>query len=177
MTAPTIQPGVYSSTAHNALAQWVDDTRTGLIAWGQRTTNSSGTGATEIEVLRLDDVPTRAGIAYQVVVTASLDSTVANDAIKVQVRYTTDGSTPTTSSSLLPGSSIQTVQTNASAGETRSSNTIYVPSGDETLSLLLTLQRTVGTGTVIVNADGAGFATSLYVNSLGVSPGDTGVDL
>lgn len=32
MPAPTIQPGTYSSTGHNALAAYVDDTRAGVIA-------------------------------------------------------------------------------------------------------------------------------------------------
>src|SRR5688572_4356855 len=73
----------------------------GLIARGRRESNSTST-TTEVGVLRIDDIPLTGGRSY-LVQTSSLvlHSSVANDVVRAGIRYTTDGSPPSTSSTLM----------------------------------------------------------------------------
>lgn len=147
-----------------------------VIARGRRTSNSTGT-TTEVGVLRIDDIAIASGRLYRVYTNEiGVDSTVATDVIRLNLRYTTDGSTPSTSSTLLTLS--QGYQANAAQGEYTSVGAVYVPGSAETLSVLLTVSRAAGTGTVIATAGtGAPGPCDLYIEDLGVDPGDVGVDI
>lgn len=147
------------------------------IARGKRVTNSTGT-TTEQGVLRLDGVPVKTGRLYRIYTNfISVDSSVANDVISGKLRYTTDGTNATTSSTLL--SSTQHLQANATAGEHILVDEDYTPGSDVNLSILLTCSRAVGSGTVAFLGGSTGNPPpiSLYVVDMGEDPGDTGVDI
>jgi hypothetical protein len=118
----------------------------GVIAWFPRPTQKSGFSA-ETAVLRIDDVPIFAGRKYEIKTQDELivDSTTATDVIGVRLRYTTDGSTPGTASTLL-AQTVLNVQRSAPCGE------FYRPAVDEMLSVVLTAARLSGTGTLTVPA-------------------------
>lgn len=138
-------------------------------------TTSSSTTTTETGVLRLDGVQVLAGHTYTIRTGSLLPvSSVANDYVGVKIRYTTDGSTATTSSTQLHG--VQTRITGASGNETSKVEASYNPASDQTLSVLLSVSRVAGTG----NAKIDGAATTpieLWIDHDGVDPGDTGVSL
>ncbi len=149
-----------------------------VIARGRRSTNSSAsTSTTLVPVLRLDDIPITAGRLYRIsTAPLGMDSTVAADTIRAAITYTTDASTPTISSTILPGGLVQTGQASAANGEYPVINTTYAPAGDETLSLLLSVARQAGAGSVLLLGDTINIIEVL-VEDIGVDPGDTGTDL
>lgn len=141
-----------------------------IIAWGRRTSASSTTTITVIGVLRLDDIPITSGRFYVVQASCHPTSSVTTDNIRVDLRYTTTGATPTTSSSVLPGGQLYTTPAQKTLAVP------YVPSSDETLSVLLCVVRDTGTGNASLYADGTRI-TDLTIHDLGESPGDTGTDI
>lgn len=147
-----------------------------ILARGRRTTASTGT-TTEVGVIRLDDIPIVGGRLYEISSsTVTPDTGTNGDMTNVRIRYTTDGSTPSTSSTVLPGAIGQVRLDDASNGEALVVKTFYAPASDETLSLLLTVGRSSGSGTITLFADGV-FETHLVVKDVGVDPGDTGTDI
>lgn len=158
-------------------AVWNRDTKA-IIARGRRVTNSTGSASTTlVPVLRLDDIPIKAGRLYRIsTAPLGMDGTVAADTIRAAITYTTDASTPTISSTILPGGLVQTGQANASHGEYPVISTTYTPASDETLSLLLSVARQAGTGTVVLLGDSINII-EVTVEDIGVDPGDTGTDL
>jgi len=146
----------------------------GIIARGNRTTSSTTT-TTEVGVERLDDIPVYAGRSYKIWTSPlNLDSSVANDVVLAAVRYTTDGSTPSTSSTVL--SAIQERCDDATNGPVLPFCCDYSPAADQLLSVLLSVGRVSGTGSVSI----IGSATrpiNLNVEDMGPDPGDTGVDI
>lgn len=145
-----------------------------LKAIGIRTSNSSTT-TTEIGVLRIDDIPILSGHRYKIETNSiTLHSSVANDVVRATIRYTTDGSTPTTSSTALCDAQLSAVNTTFPATNLASGS--YVPGSNQTLSALLTVSRQSGTG----NAQLLGSATfpiELYINDFGPDSGDVGTDV
>jgi hypothetical protein len=174
MPAPTFAPGVLTSTDLDALAQYVDDVRTGILARGRRSSGSSTT-TTEVGVLRVDDVPIRANHLIKVWTSPIfVHSTVSTDVVAALVRYTTDGSTPTTSSTALGRVQIQIG--NTSFPPAIVFQLFYVPASDQTFSALLTVSRITGSGTVdLVNT--AGLDLDLCIEDCGIDTGDVGVDV
>lgn len=145
----------------------------------QRITNSStSTSSTAVAVLRLDDIPITAGRLYRIETSRlAVDGATAADTLAAELRYTTDGTTPTTASSILPGTYDEVDQPNASRAEFLYICASYAPAGDETLSLLLTIHHGSGTGAMGLQADGTLKIIEILVWDCGVDPGDTGVDL
>lgn len=149
-----------------------------VIAWGRRTTASSGSTGAAVGVLQLDSVPVLAGHLYAVHTNALiLDSTVNNDVPRATIRYTTDGSTAIASSTVLPGATLDGRQADAAWGEARMLYVPYEAAADGSLSLLLCIERAGGSGTCIIHADGTSFMIDLLVSDLGISPGNTGVSV
>lgn len=146
----------------------------GITARARRESNSTTT-TTEVGVLRLDDVPIYLGRTW-IVKTGALhvDGSVANDVIGAKLRYTTDGTTPTTASTVLASS--QELQDNTSLGVDLQMLVTYTPAADETLSILLTVSRISGTGTVGMLADSTR-PNEIIVLDAGLDVGDTGVDI
>lgn len=145
------------------------------IARARRTTNSSSTtSTTSVGVLRLDDKPVKANVTYRITWKFTADTTTTTDTVRGLIRYTTDGSTPTTASALLVGSGGEGVFVNASSGDTITVVTDYTPVTDELLSLLLCIQHTIGTSAIVAQADGGIFITQMYIDNMGDDPGNTG---
>ncbi len=142
------------------------------IARGNRTTSSSTT-TSEIGVISVA-VDLKAG--QMIIIKLSpllLYSNTFGDFVFGRLRYTTDGSTPGMSSTILA-----TV-----AGYTGAAQSVtplvakYVPGSDITFGLLLTTGRGSGTGTVglVVNSNVPDI--DLMIMAAGADPGDTGVDI
>ncbi len=148
------------------------------VARARRTTNStSTTSTTSVGVLRLDDIPLKAGVTYRITYKLTGDTVTSTDTLRGLIRYTTDTTTPTTSSTLLVGTGGECVFTSGSSGSTLVVTTDYVPVTDEYLSLLLCIQHTLGTSAIIAQADGGIFLTEMYVDDMGDDPGNTGTSV
>ena len=145
------------------------------IARARRTTNSSAsTSTTSVGVLRLDDKPIKALRTYRITWKANFDVATQTDTLRGLIRYTTDGSTPTTSSTILPGSGGETSFTSNATASGVTIVTDYTPVADEILSTLLCIQHNVGTGNGIMQADGTTFTVDVYIDDMGDDPGNTG---
>lgn len=174
MPAPTIENGIITVSFLNALAEYINAIRTGIIARGRRVTTSSTT-TTVVGVLRLDGIPIIGGRTYKISTSCiSMQSSVANDIVTSNIRYTTDGSTPTTSSAALGG--VSATVTNTSFGIAVPFIGYYYPTSNETLSVLLTVGRTAGTGNVSLGGS-AVQPIDLFVEDAGYDTGDVGVDI
>lgn len=147
----------------------------GVIARARRISNSSATsGTTELGVLRLDSVPVYAGRLYGIGTNSLLvDGSVANDVARLFLRANSAGTATTSSTQLAIG---QALVGNVSFPEGLFVETVYAPSVDETLSILLSVGRQTGTGSFVV-LGGATVPINLVVADLGLDPGDTGTDL
>lgn len=146
-------------------------------ARGRRiTTSSSSAGTTAVGVLRLDDIPIEGGYLYAIRTNAlALQISTANNPVKAQIHYTTDGSTPTTSSTILPGGTTQSVPELTTQSDNTAILALYAPGSDETLSLLLAVRATIaGNGSIFADATNT---IEMWIENLGLDPGDTGVDI
>jgi len=145
-----------------------------LKAIGIRTSNSSTT-TTEVGVLRIDDIVTTAGHRYEIKVNAiALHSTVNGDVVRANIRYTTDGSTPTTASTALTDA--QLTVNNTTFPTTNIASGSLVATLGQVLSVLLSVQRISGSGNAQILGS-ATFPIELYINDLGPDSGDVGVDI
>lgn len=146
----------------------------GIIARGNRTTNSSTT-TSETGVLRLDAVPFTAGKIYRIWTPPMIfQSTVANDLINARFRINTAG-TATTSSTQLTG----LVDNAASASgpqRTKGLTALWAPATSGVASILLSVSRDSGTGSVALNASSS-YPIDLVIEDCGADPGNTGVVL
>jgi hypothetical protein len=147
----------------------------GVIARGQRITNSSTTsGTTELGVLRVDNIPVYAGRLYRISTgPIIIDGSVANDAVRAVLRGDTTGVATTASPQMAIA---QMVVPNISLPETLEIDVPYAPAADGTLSVLLSIVRQTGTG-VFQALGAATIPINLVVSGEGIDPGDTGVDL
>lgn len=144
----------------------------GIVAWGNRTSNSTTT-TTEIGVLRIDNIPIISGRAYRIWSSPmQVYSNVANDVVRAQVRGNTGGVATTGSGQI--GNSVSNVQTatGTSFPDSRVLTEIYNSVVTGSLSVLLTVARTTGTGNAQILA-----GMDLVVEDIGLSQGDTGVDI
>lgn len=141
-----------------------------LIKRAERETAPSTT-TTELEVMRLDNIPLRVGLAYQFTCSNFvLDSSVNGDAVFSRLRMSTTGEA-TISSDIFSG-----VQLPASSSSGQSVVPIvknYYPAQDEIMSVLMTVGRAAGTGNVSIVL-GTGFPIELSVVCRGA---DTGNDV
>lgn len=145
-----------------------------MIARGQRATAGTGSTGSEVPYMRVDGVSLRAGKIYRIFTgPIFLDASVANDVGRVLLRANNAG-IATTASPIIGVA--QAVVPNITFPEYVEIDSSYVPAGDETLSLLLTIIRQTGTGTIIVST-AATNPVELFVVVHGDDPGDTGVDL
>lgn len=152
----------------------------GLIARGRRSTSSTTT-TTIVGVERLDDYAVVGGRSYNIRVTGLFClSTVAGDRILVEVRFTTDGSTPTTASPVLAGGQLYQVAAavsgSAANGDGGQIDFEYEPGGSATLSLLVTVSRNSGTGSVSTFSDPT-HVLELKIYDSGIGAGDVGTDI
>jgi len=167
-----IDSGLNTNTA-NIATNTTTLARLGIVAWGNRTSPSSTVTTTITGVLRIDDIPVSSGTSYVVEATnVILDSTVTGDGLQADIRFTTDGSTPVTGSPPLPGSIIYGRIITANSGESKVIRCVYVPPSNQTLSILLCVQRIGGTGNARLFA---GTNDRLELGIYKVGPGVTNV--
>lgn len=138
------------------------------IARGQRTTNPAAFTA-ETGVLRIDDVPMIAGRLYRVAVgPIYVTSTTGTDDWIGRLRWTADGSTPTTSSATLE----LVVQ---DVFQTTTMEAYIADLVDFTFSVTLTLARQAGVGNLTLDA--ATQPVRMVIQDIGRDPGNVGVAL
>lgn len=101
-------------------------------------------------------------------------STVAGDDVAMEVTYTTDGSTPTTSSPLLPGGAVQDRMQSTTNGMFKGIATRYTAASSLTMRLALCVRRKSGTGDVSLFADGTSYVIQLLVQDIGQSVAASG---
>lgn len=147
----------------------------GAIARGLRITNSSTT-TTEVGVLRIDNIPVFEGRLYRVWLATSVIffSTVANDLLEGRFYYSLTG-LATIGVNLFGTISIES-RTAGGAQYTDGTGAFLPSPGTGTMSVLFTVLRTAGTGTISVQAS-ANYPVHLVVEDIGPDPGDTGVDV
>lgn len=146
-----------------------------LVARASRVTSTGASTGSTVGIVRLDDVPVTAGRAYSVHAHGGLYPTSINGGrVDVTVRYTVDGSTPSVSSSVLALRGVQLFT--AQFVEAYDVDIVYVPSVNETLSLLLCFS-TVITTDATQSYGATSWPTEITVTDLGADPGDTGVDI
>lgn len=143
----------------------------GVKVWSRRDTLSSTTTTTVLAVRRIDDIPAFAGRHYEIRCGLNAASTVATDNMRCEIRYTTDGSTPTTSSPVLYDGQLYCISGRWTIF------TVYVPAVDETLSFLICIVRDTGSGNVRYFADSSRAAINLVMDTMDVSPGNVGTNL
>jgi hypothetical protein len=120
--------------------------------------------------------PVVAGRSYRIWTNAiAMFSTVAADDISMDITYTTNGSTPTTASPLLPGGVVQDRMQSLLNGLFLPITTRYAPVTSHTLNLALCVRRKSGTGAVSLFADVAsGYVMTLVVEDIGPAVSSTG---
>lgn len=153
-----------------ALAGDIDPRPLGVIARGRRGSDKT-TITSESGVLRLDDIPIIAGRLYRVWGQFSVN----NQTVRVipTLRYTTDGSTPTTGSTVMEEAVFNSTAVASTGGTARVSG-LYTPGSNQTLSVLLTAQSS---GAAITVFGASNEHCDLIIEDCGIDPGDTGTDV
>lgn len=147
-----------------------------VMARGVRTSISSPATVTgtPVAVMRVAPVSVRAGRAVKMSATVHPRSTVAGDRVVVELRATTNGVAPTTASPVFAQAYFTAVT--ASAADTIYFEGTYEPASTESLWVLLTVTRGLGSGNVELYAD-ATAVTRVEVHDEGPSVGNTGTNL
>lgn len=150
----------------------------GRIANHIRTGSSvSGVGATETGFIRIDGIPVRDGYSYEVCCPRCVCSTTAfaTTSSVIRLRGSVTGAATITSPQLDGGEMRPSFATdNANTPELPIIG-YYDATADGTLSVILTVTRTVGAGTVGLFA--GSLRIPLTVSEVGFTPADSGVDL
>ncbi len=138
---------------------------------------SSSTAASGSQgVLRLDDVPLKAGRIYEITTsTVIVTSSVAGDRVTARLTATLDGTTATTGSALYAIYNSAAIGA-AGDGESGVVSFFHAPTTDETLSVLLMTARLSGTGNARLIV-GGNTSIDIAVIDHGQDPGDTGIDI
>lgn len=146
----------------------------GVVARAVRTTTSANAASsTDVAVLRLSNVLLLNGQEYSIRTSClAPNSSVSGDVVRVEVRYRTDGTDAGVGDTVLPGS--QAFSLVGSATPTITLDCEYVPGATQTLSVLLCVARSAGTGNCTLFADGTQRTIELKVISNGSSVLDTG---
>jgi hypothetical protein len=137
------------------------------------TANKDGgptSGTTELRIFTFNAGPVTAGRLYEIGVKGIGAGTVAGDWFWTRLRYTLDGSDPTTSSPLIIGSpELCTMSPGPSIRANIKAAALFACPSDGELRIAFTLNRHAGTGTIaaMVTPLGAGFA--IWCNDRGVN--------
>jgi hypothetical protein len=141
-----------------------------------RRTTTMSTTTTEVGVARMDDIPLLAGRIYRFMSSNMLlDSTVSGDEMFIRFRMNSAG-LATTGSTQMPGANSNYREADQAVPEERQLNTIYIPSVDENLSVLLTCGRIAGTGGISVLISTTS-PVDMYVEFLGTDMGSSGTSI
>lgn len=179
--------GTRDSTVTPTTGRYADVADTGLLTRGNGTVyvpipgtlikradrqSSSTATATEAGVVRLAVGTLAAGVTYKICTTPLLMACSAGATVDAIIRYTTDGSTPSTSSTIMDLARVDVVASYQSA----SMSFLYTPATAVNLTLLLTCARSAGSGNAFI-AGSSATPTGLWVEVKNLDPGDTGVDI
>jgi hypothetical protein len=151
------------------------DTSVGVIARAERLSNGSSTTSV-VGVLRLDNVPIKAGLLYKIW-TAPLFvvGTIATDYAGVEIYGSTSGVATTSSTQM---TAVQSQIINTSFPVVHPSIVLpYTSATDVTLSVLLSVSRSSGTGSVSLQRASGTIPIHLVVECLGSDVADTGVSI
>lgn len=144
----------------------------GVLARGRRITSTGNITTTETGVLRLDNIPVVAGVAYAIIVSEiNMDTSVANDIASSKFRVSTSGAATTASTQI---AQIRNTIDDAGQSNILSGSFIYPSSSSGTLSILMSLVRVQGTGNITIFASAVDIL-DMTVICLGTDPGDSGV--
>ncbi len=148
-----------------------------LVQRGQRVTSSSGSSASEVGIMRIDGAQLYAGYLYVATCpNAGLDVSTNGETPRLNLRYTVDGSTATTSSTQM--TMAQADVPDAAVADHHGIWGTYVPSSDVVMSLLLSIVRAAGAGTVVATGgSGAPGPLDLMLWNMGPDTGDTATEL
>lgn len=141
--------------------KWASRGNTSATQWAG---NTSGT--TELRCFVFDAGELKAGIAYRVSAIGLMSGTVDNDVFWTRLRYTEDGSDPTTASPALRAALCGPILGGRGDIEI---TTIYTPATNVTLRLAVTIARRTGTGTGAIITSGADTAFQITASPLGLS--------
>lgn len=165
-------PGTWASASNKSR---------GVIARAIRTTAPANTGATAsataVRLLSLTAIPVIAGRSYKVTSPCLAMYCAGGGAgptiAQAELKFTTDGSTPTAASPLLVADSLWVDNMGHSAALTLEAN--YVPTVTGTLGLVLDFYIPIlGGATSVGIAASSWQPITIVVTDLGVDPGDTG---
>lgn len=163
---------------------WLDDVRhadggldpmpLGLVARRQKTSNTAASSSTTAIGVLWARCPVYAGRAYRVRSDGIAIASAASQVMGFRFTYTTDGSTPATSSTALETGYWHFVVSGVSSSLFHTG--LYLPTTSHTLSVLFSFWRQSGSGTVTVQGN-TGSPFGLIVEDLGPAPAVTGADV
>jgi hypothetical protein len=149
-----------------------------IIARARRITAKTGITTTETPVLRLDNIPVRAGRIYQINTSGvNIDGSVANDigSLIMRIAYSATVGTLATIASAQFGQ-VRSVADDPTNSNLVPLNAFYIATADGYISILLSAIRVAGSGTIQIYAAGNEIL-DFVVQFGGTDPGDTGVVL
>jgi hypothetical protein len=149
-----------------------------IIARGRRVTAKTGITTTETPVLRLDNIPVKAGRIYQINTSGvNIDGSVANDigSLIMRIAYSATVGTLATIASAQVGQ-VRSVADDPTNSNLVPLNAFYIATADGYISILLSAIRVAGSGTIQIYAAGNEIL-DFVVQFGGTDPGDTGVVL
>lgn len=134
----------------------------------------SGTTTTEVGVMRIDNIPVYGGRAYKIWTSPlNLISNTGGDLIEGRLRYDATGLAATTASTQL--AAVGAIQ-GAIINQRVPFIARYAPAADATLSILLSVGRFAGSGTVRMSASGT-YPLQLIIEDIGLATVDSGTDI
>lgn len=163
-------------TAFDTRLDAVEPRPRGLLARAHRDTEGPITTGAAVATLRIDDVAIAAGRAIECRYRTHPRSESPGDLIVMELRYTTNGSVPTASSPILPGSQAYSYAQAFDVPLTMEATALYQPAVNEILSVVLCVSRALGSGDCRLGAD-ASATTEIFISDVGVSVADSGTDL
>lgn len=152
-----------------------------IVARGRRITAktvASGSAGTEFGYMRIDNIPVKANSAYRIMTSGiNMDTDVANDIEWAKMRIAFDVVPGTTAGlSSPPSGSVRLVQPNISQSQIAPMSVFYYASADGYISVLVTGQRIVGTGSLVFYASSTE-PFDLTIEYAGPTPPDTSFNL
>lgn len=160
-----------------ALAEDVDtvlSTEFGIIGHWARTSDKTSTGGTEVGVIRIDNLALKGGVHYEFYTDTLNLQAISGETGAVYIRLSTSGNATTSSAQLTraqgnPSTAFQPVQSPYICAS-------YFPSSDVSVSVLLSLGRTGGSGNVILRGS-SDAPIRLKCRANGRFPVASGVDI
>lgn len=173
-TTPLAAGGKPTAAEINAA---LNDGAQGVLGRWRRTTSSTAT-TTVVGVIRVDNIAVTANRAYTVRTGGLVpSSSVVNDDVEIHVRFKTGGTAAATTDAVLPGSALRGRYGGGTNGLIAGINALYVPAATTTLSILLCVSRSGGTGSVSIFSDTGAYPIDLWLEDAAVAPALAGVNI